>query len=268
LSKWLIRKKSGKSILGPYTAIEVIEKLKEGNITLEDYVCEEGFATWTTIDKRKDITKFQGVDTEAERKKTLEQMDQDATSDEIILNEEVSEIKAAPDHNSRTWIRWLGLGVVSIVAIILIRMQTSTPINGGLSPPPIAKKPEVQIQDDKLRTRRSQQPINNQYNPNEVQGVSRYTTFDPSTVQEQTGGSLSESAAFENEAEPRRRMPEDEEPTKVEPTSDVVNEDSLEEDIRDVEPDQVIEDEGYEEFNDELPPDVLEEDIPPLEGEL
>lgn len=206
MNKWLVRKKAGKTILGPFTTLEVVEKLNAGEIVSDDYICEEGFATWTTIDRRKDITKMSGVDTTEERRKTREKIDTGAHSEEeIVLGEAPPDPLKAPELKRKTWIRWLSLAVLTILAIIVIRMQLTTPIGGGLSPAPEPKDAQMGApSEDVLRSRRSAQP--NALDPNVVQqGVSRFTTINPLEIQDQRGESLIEGEGFEKGDEPRRR---------------------------------------------------------------
>ena len=206
MNKWLVRKKAGKTILGPYTSLEVVEKLKAGEISSDDYVCEEGFATWITINKRKDITKISGIDTTEERRKTREKIDTETASDEIVLEETQLGMTKAPGLKSKTWIRWLSLALLTVLVIIVIRMQLTTPLGGGLSPAPAPKQAQMGTPaEDAVRSRRAAQP--NSLDPNAVQqGVSRFTTINPMEMQEQKGGSLTEGEGFDKGDETRRRV--------------------------------------------------------------
>lgn len=206
MSRWLVRRKSVKTILGPFSSLDVVEKLKSNEIQLDDYICEEGFATWTTLDKRKDIIKLSELDIREEYRKSRESVDAASGSDDIVLQEDTSDITPDQRLKSRTWIRWLALGLVTVIAIIIIRLQLSPPVGGGLSPAPSPKEAVPQTpQEDALRTRKGVRPAPQPLDPNAATGVSRFTTISPVELQEQTGGTLQEGEGVGGPTQDTRR---------------------------------------------------------------
>jgi hypothetical protein len=208
MNRWLIRRTASKEILGPYTSMEVAEKIKAGIFSTEDYICEEGFATWTTIEKRRDITKLLETDLKEAQRKSKEALDSKKL-DEFVFEEPASTptVEAADQARSKRWLRLLALAGV-LVALVGIVQALLAP--KGPPTPVVEPAPGPEIKSDLLQTRRPIKPDAQTLDPNQKKtpepgGVSRFSTFDPNQAFERGEGAL-EQGEEGSVDQPRRRV--------------------------------------------------------------